>query len=174
MLTEPHIKERLSVAYASAIAGRAGVNVSHSFHDYGVDGSFHPIKKVAGGFVQSGFSVEFQLKASVNWEVKGAAVSYDLEARAYNNIVERDPCEIPLILILMCLPRNERQWLRQSEAGLLLQKSCYWYWMPRGVRTKNAATVRISIPRSNLLDVEGLTRLMAGAEAYQRGLQDHV
>lgn len=162
------------MAYVDAIAGRAGVNVAHTLHDYGVDGSFHPIKKVFGGYAQGGFGIEFQLKATVNWDVKGDVVFYDLDARAYNNIVGRDPCEIPLVLIVMCLPKPERQWLRQSETALLLQKSCYWYWEPNGVPTKNESTIRISIPRCNLLDVGGLDRLMKGAEAYQRGLQDHV
>lgn len=33
MLTEPHIKERLSMAYVDAVAGRAGVNVARELHD---------------------------------------------------------------------------------------------------------------------------------------------
>ena len=162
------------MAYVDAVAGRAGINVARTLHDYGVDGSFHPIKEVFGGYAQGGFGVDFQLKATVNWEIKGSSVLYDLDAKAYNNIVGREPCEIPMVLIVMCLPKREAQWLRQSETALLLQKSCYWYWERNGVPTKNVSTIRVSIPRSNLLDVGGLDRLMKGAEAYQRGLQDHV
>lgn len=162
------------MAYVDAIAGRAGVNVAHTLHDYGVDGSFHPIKKIFGGYAQGGFGVEFQLKATVNWHIKDDCVLYDVETRAYNNIVGRDPCEIPLVLIVMCLPKSESQWLRQNESALLLKKSCYWYWEPNGVPTSNASTIRISVPRRNLLDVGGLDRLMKGAESYQRGQQDHV
>ena len=162
------------MAYVDAIAGRAGVNVTRALHDYGVDGTFHPIKKIFGGYTQSGFTVEFQLKATVNWEVKGNMVVYDLEASAYNKMVCRDPSEIPVVIIVMCLPPLETSWLRQSEKAILIQRSCYWFWEPSGPPTKNKSSIRISIPRSNLLDVSGLVALLRGAEAYQRGTQDHV
>lgn len=174
MLTEPHIKERLSMAYVDAIAGRAGVNVTRALHDYGVDGTFHPIKKIPGGYTQSGFAVEFQLKATINGEIKDGSVVYDLEASAYNKMVSRDPREIPLVLLVMCLPSLETSWLRQNEKALLIQRSCYWFWEGNGPPTRNTSTIRISIPRTNLLDVNGLTGLLRSAEAYQRGTQDHV
>lgn len=174
MLIKPHIKERLSMAYVDAIAGRAGVNLTRSLHDYGVDGTFHPIKKTSYGYTSAGFTVEFQTKATTNWQVVGTDVVYDLSAKAYNDMVGRDPCETPLVIIVMCLPPLDAQWLRQSEKAALMKRSCYWYWEPHGALTQNRSTVRIAIPRANFLDVAGLQKLLQGAEAYQRGKQNHV
>lgn len=162
------------MAYVDAIAGKAGVNVTRSLHDYGVDGTFHPIKNGHGGYTETGFTVEYQLKATINWELKGDEVIYDLEASAYNKLVGRNRYAVPYVIIVMCLPRVESRWLRQNERAILLTRSCYWYWQPNGPATKNTGSIRISIPRRNHLTATNLANLLQGAEAYQRGMQNHV
>ncbi|MBD8066256.1 DUF4365 domain-containing protein [Devosia sp. PTR5] len=109
------------MAYVDAIAGRLGINVTRALHDYGVDGTFHPVKETIAGRTETGFTLQYQLKATVNWEVDGASIVYDMEAAAFNKMALRDPAAVPLVLILLCLPALEISWLRQNERALLLR-----------------------------------------------------
>ena len=129
VITQAHIKERLSLAYVHAVAGRAGVNVAHSIHDYGIDGILTPVDKIGSSYAESGFILQFQLKATTRWNISGSDVVYDLEAGAYNNMVGRHPSAVPMVLILMCMPHDEELWLRSNDKVLLLKNSCYWLWL---------------------------------------------
>ncbi len=162
------------MAYVDAIAGRVGINVTRALQDYGVDGTFHPVKDTIAGRTETGFTLQYQLKATVNWEVDGHSIVYDMEAAAFNKMALRDPAAVPLVLILLCLPTLEISWLRQNERALLLARSCYWYWQAPGDPTANSSSKRVRIPRSNHLNAAGLTALLNSAEAYQRGEQDYV
>src|SRR5258705_2116714 len=90
LITLQHTEECLSLAYVHALAGRAGVNLAaQRVHDYGIDGTFRSIKIVGTRRVESGFAVDFQMKATINWEYNGPDVAYDLEAKTYNDMVQR-------------------------------------------------------------------------------------
>lgn len=144
----------------------AGVNISiKSAFDYGVDGDFRPIKEVTlpNGIirrVESGFNVDFQAKATKNWEKRDNNIIYDMEAKNYNDIVGRDRAATSLILVLLCLPGNVNDWHSTSETQTILRHSCYWA-VPSGPLTCNTATKRILVPTANLLTpdvVKGLLR----------------
>jgi hypothetical protein len=80
LITLQHTEECLSLAYVHALTGNAGVSLAaHRIHDYGIDGTFRSIKIVKNRRVESGFSVDFQLKATTDWEHKEDKVVYDLE-----------------------------------------------------------------------------------------------
>lgn len=161
MLTQSHTEECLSLAYVHAVTGQAGVNLHvGSRHDYGVDGTFKPVINRNGRRVKSGYPVDFQLKASVNWEYDGNFVVYDLEAKTYNDMVGRTASEVSLILLLLCLPRNSAIWLAGTETELILRHCCYWLKLS-GEPTDNATTKRIRIPRSNLLTPQAVQTILA-------------
>lgn len=177
MLTKQHMQEDLSRAYIQAVAAKAGVNltIGGQVHDYGVDGTFHQVALVArttttGKQVQrrlnSGFNLDFQCKASCDWDEEPTFVVYDLEARTYNDLVFRSDQRraTPLILILMCLPKDEREWLLLSEDELLLRKCCYWHRLT-GQETGNENTKRIRVPRSQKVDPETIRDLLARVES---------
>jgi hypothetical protein len=161
--------ESLSRAYVQAIAGKAGLNLgfdpgirlNNQEFDYGVDGSFHPIKKVNNSLVNSGFPLEFQLKASMNWHIDGLYIIYDMEAQAYNKIADRNNEEraIPQILILLCLPSNFNDWVEINEEQLILRKCCYWERL-KGDLTTNTSKVRIRIPKQQHLTTESLGTIL--------------
>ena len=163
MLTIQHIQEDLSKAYIQAVSARAGVNLSlgSQSHDYGVDGAFHQVALVhrrhAGREVtrrvNSGFNLEFQCKASRDWQEERDSIVYDLEAKTYNDLIYRSGQHraTPLVLILMCLPQNEEEWLLLTERELSLRKCCYWHRLT-GQETGNDATRRIRIPKSQRLE----------------------
>lgn len=161
MLTEGHTQECLSLAYVHAVTGLAGVNLdAKPRHDYGVDGTFKPVVNWNGRRTESGFHVDFQLKSTVNWAYDGDAVIYDLEAKTYNDMVGRPATAVPLILLLLCLPRDSTTWLASSEKELILRHCCYWMKLS-GELTDNVTTKRIRIPRSNLLTPAAVVDILA-------------
>lgn len=175
MLTRQHIQEDLSKAYIQAVAARAGVNLSlgAQSHDYGVDGTFHQVHVVplSGGGTRrfaSGFSLDFQCKASSEWAEEADHIVYDLEVKTYNDLVYRSSLAnaAPMILVLMCLPKDERLWLSLTEDELLLRRCCYWHRLS-GIESGNASTKRIRVPRPQRLDPAAVTELLAKVE---RGL----
>ncbi|WP_292531590.1 DUF4365 domain-containing protein [Mesorhizobium sp.] len=170
MLSPQHIQERLSLAYVHAVSGRAGVNVAKvEFHDYGVDGQLCPLVVRQGRTVENGFNLAFQAKCTTQWHFEEGDVVYDLEAKTYNDIVTRDPAAMPLALFLMCLPRDDRDWLSVDEGQAVLRKCCYWLRLPHGPITSNSRTVRVRVPRTNVLDVQGMLQLLGSVKAEALG-----
>lgn len=169
MLTKQHTQECLSIAYVHALAGKAGVNVNiGETHDYGVDGMFRRIAERAGRRVATGTAVDFQLKASTDWAVEGPDIVYDLEAKAYNDLVTRQH-GIGFILILLCLPATDEDWLIGTEEAMILRNCCYWY-RPEGPPVPNVRTKRIRIPRANLLTVNSIREILEDARNRELGL----
>ncbi|WP_222875758.1 DUF4365 domain-containing protein [Terrihabitans soli] len=168
MITKEHTQEALSNAYVHALAGSAGLNLAaRTVFDYGVDGIFHPIKIVDGERIQTGFPVEFQMKATTVWKHEGTFVVYDLDARAHRLLTDREPGQALAILILLCLPLDAGNWLEGCEDYLLLKNCCYWF-RPDGPPTTNVSSIRIRIPRSQVLTPDSLKSIMAVAR--QEGL----
>lgn len=160
MITLQHTEECLSLAFVHALAGRAGVNLSaQRVHDYGIDGTFRSVKILGKRRVESGYAVDFQMKATTTWEHKGSEVVYDLEAKAYNDMVQRDDEATPCFLILLCLPPCEKEWIDLDEKRMVLQHCCYWVRL-QGAPTTNTSTKRIFIPRQNTLTAQAITAIM--------------
>ena len=165
MITREHTQEMLSQAYVHALAGVAGLNLAiRTSYDYGIDGAFHRVRIVGGTRVPSAFPVEYQMKATTDWRHDGEFVVYDLTARAHRFLTDREPRQAMAILILLCLPVDEAHWLDGREAHLRLQNCCYWTRL-NGPPTANVSSVRIRIPRANVLTPETLKGIMALARA---------
>jgi hypothetical protein len=138
----------------------AGLNFAvRNIFDYGVDGQFSPVARRDGRLVNTGFPLDFQAKATVNWELVSGEIVYDLEAKTYNDIVSRTPAETTLVLILLCLPRHEAEWHGATYDETTLRHCCYWHTLT-GSSTSNTSTKRIQIPSANLLTPESLGELM--------------
>lgn len=162
VITEQHAAERLSRAYVYAIAAKAGLNIGTRDLDYGVDGTFHPVRVLPGGrHLGSGYPLDFQLKASKNWTAENGHIVYDLEAKTFNDFIARrdSPGSTPFILMLLCLPPESEQWCTITEEQLLVRKCVYWF-MPTGDRTTNTSSIRIRVPRANLMTHDVLSDMM--------------
>ncbi len=148
----------------------AGVNLGMSREqDYGVDGHFDPVVVQDGRRVESGFPLCFQAKATVNWTRQNEAIVYDLEAKSFNDLANRSPFATTMILILLCLPREQSDWHSVNANVTALNHCCYWHVI-RDDPTPNTTTKRIMIPEDQLLtptslrellDVERLRRIAA-------------
>jgi hypothetical protein len=167
-ITVQHIQESLCRAHISALAGMAGVNhrAEHA-HDYGVDGQFAPVVNRGGRLVTSGYPLDFQAKATINWELVNGKIVYDLEAKAYNDMVTREPSETTLMLILLCLPKSRAEWHEATNLATTIRHCCYWH-IPSGPPSTNATTQRIYIPAANILTPDALKALLAAEREKQQ------
>lgn len=157
-LPPEHIEEYLNIAYVRAIAAKAGVVFSHSGPDYGVDGSIRWVKKINGKYHQTSWGFDCQLKATINWQQEPKNVIYDMKVEAYNKLIAWEG-DIPCLLILFCLPKEPSDWLQCSEEELILRKCCYWTKIT-GLPTTNKSSIRIRIPRDQLLTPESIIELI--------------
>lgn len=145
----------------------AGVDIAlRHVHDYGVDGQFDPVIIRGKRRVISGYPLPFQAKASTNWFIKDGHVVYDLEAKTYNDIASRGEAESTLILVLLCLPKNQDEWHVATSTETTLQTCCYWQVI-RGALTENDQAKRIKIPLDQILTPKSLNELL-DAERLRR------
>ncbi len=169
-MIEPFVKEDLSLAYVQAVAGRVNVDVAFTKRDMGIDGILRRLKRYRERRCYGPFSIDFQLKATVDWQCDGESVRYDLKADTHNLLVQHNNEYVsnsrgaPLLLILLCMPREPDDWIGLSEDELLLRRCCYWALLT-GELTSNTATTRIQIPRSQALTPESLLKLFDDVEA---------
>jgi hypothetical protein len=72
---------------------------------------------------------------------------------------------VPRILVLVRVPEQAADWLRQSEEELALQHCGYWVSLRGMPDTPNAATVTIPVPRDQVFSVPALHGLMGRISA---------
>jgi Domain of unknown function (DUF4365) len=161
------IEELLSNAHVQAVAARAGVGISSFDKDFGVDGTFRQTMATGNRRFTSGYALDFQLKASINCSLEPDHVVYDLEVKAYNDLVNRrlSTDATPCLLILKVLPSDPSQWLTTNREGLFMGGACYWEYI-RGELSQKKRSVRIRIPQAQEFNPESLLRLMTCAREY--------
>ena len=169
MITNQHKKEGFSRAFALAVGYKAGMNCSVSFEfDYRIDGTYREVDTLPDGSRDdSGFQIDFQLKASHDVLLTDDYVIYDLEAKNYKSLI-RANVGTPRILILFKMPKEECDWLKIDENETLLRNSG-WYFSLKNLEEKvNSSTVRIKIPRNQLFTPDVLNSLMDRVKAGEQ------
>lgn len=158
---ETHIKEELSKSYVSAVSAAAGINCTFYGRDYGQDGIFEDVTYFPDrkSYRQTGFGIDFQLKATVNATSKNGYYIYDLEVKNYLDLIDIKVGK-PRILVLYILPEEKDEWVKVTTSETILKKCAYWCSLRGLPWVKNKETVRIRIPESQLFTVEELKRLM--------------
>lgn len=170
-LTFEHRKELLSVAYVQAVAAAAGVAVvQRATHDYGVDGALSEISVIDGRRVPSGVEVHYQLKATTRYVEHPDTVVHDLDARTHDMCVQRRTALVPpLLLLVVCLRRDaveeRRTWVRVTPEDLMIAACGYWWLAPAGAPIGNSSSVRIRIPRAQILTPRAVDGLLARSRA---------
>jgi len=163
MITEQHTEEALCRAYLHAVAGRSGhvIELGDRSFDYGVDGSIKQVKQFGKLKRESGFAIDIQAKASVNWSIDNGVVKYDLDVDTYNYLASRvsEPRAVPILLVVLCLPEKAEDWLSVTEKELVLRKCSYWHF-PDKTPSSNRTQVRLSISAENKFTPEAITELL--------------
>jgi len=164
MLTENHIKEGLSRAFILAVAHRAGLNCALHAFDYGLDGTFRHIKTRGTRRIDSGFSIDFQAKASESCTFDAEFVSYNLEAKSHKDLVD-DTVGAPRILIVLALPSDQATWLEISPDALVLRRCAWWTSLRGQAATKNSTTQIVKIPTTQVFDVAALIAMFGRVQS---------
>ena len=146
------IQEQLSWAYVRAVTFRAGLGLSNPVVDnHGIDGT------IIDPDLRGVNRVDFQLKATTQYEIRNDAIVYDLRVEDYNRLIIED--DVPRVLILFIMPDDDSQWLAQSKAELCLRKCSYWVSLMGKAHSRNSSTVRVAVPAANVFDQDGLRDL---------------
>jgi hypothetical protein len=156
LLSSSDQKERLSLAYVSALA--AGAGFTYSLRDLDRDSIDITVHSRTSSFA----AVAFQLKAtsSPNWSADG--LRFQLGAKNFNEL--QTTRQTPALLAVMVLPSDDQKWLTVTEKQLVLRR-CVWWISLRGAGPTNQGSMQVVLPKANLLTVEALRELIAKSEA---------
>lgn len=159
-MTEQQIKEAISREFLRILANGHGFKTLEPPSDHGVDMIVCPvtIRNTPQGvrYLDSPYRLDFQLKATTPNSVvdEGYQIKYDLEAKTYNDLISRRTDALPLHLVLVILNPNPPGCISVDDACLAVSGCAYWYLPEVGdTETSNQATIRISIPKLNRLDI---------------------
>ena len=89
-------------------------------------------------------------------------IRYDLKRKNYDDLILTN-LFTPRLLILVLVPPDIGSWLELTADQLVLRRGAYWVSLAGQPPTDNEKTVRVSVPRSNLLNVASLEGLMQRA-----------
>lgn len=172
MLTSQHRQELISRAYVAAIAASVGMNSSTRDLDYGIDLTLHQVtsrtSKKTGKtrIVESGLTLDLQIKSTINASIEAECVTYDLDTNCYDDLRDNS-VQTPRILVLHVQPSEETQRIQHSREALVIGGCCYWYSLRGAPAVDNTSTIRIRIPiqqqfsQTQLIDI--MTSINQGA-----------
>lgn len=145
-------KEQFSVAYVRAIAALAG----YSFYKPEIDDDSVDLGIVGrdGTGPLSSPRLELQLKCTSRDILGSNSLKYPITIKNYKDLIKN--AFVPRILIVVVVPDDLSEWIKQSEEELCLRYCAYWISLRGMPETKNTNKVTIEIPRSNLFTVEVL------------------
>lgn len=159
-MTEQQIKEALSSGFIETIASRMGYKCLSRKLDHGVDLTFSRTREIFRGgerrFLDSGEYIDFQLKSTTLNSVifEAANLKYDLEAKTYNDLIDRLETSSPLYLVVFVMPIDANTWLDVTNETLLLNGKAYWFKPTQGdAHTNNIESIRIKIPLVNQIEL---------------------
>lgn len=153
LLTVRDVEERLSMVYAHAVAARAGYVIA--LHDLDRDGI--DLRIQAGGAMRP--ALDLQMKATFNLrQSDGESFRFPLPVHNYNSLRMRT--QTPRLLVVLHLPRDERQWVTITDEELVIRRCAYWLNLRDWEETVNEHSITVAIPKGNRFDVTGLRALM--------------
>jgi hypothetical protein len=150
-------KEDFSEAYVRSVAAAAGCWLDRRSRDY--DGIDAMITRYGNTGTYPDAPLNMQLKGAHDAAVDEEAVRYDLSVNNYDKLrIKRSTA--PSVLVLVIVPDDPADWIEQDEVDLHMLRAGYWMDLLGEPATANRTTKRISIPRSQLLTVAELRRIM--------------
>jgi hypothetical protein len=156
--SDNYIKERLSIAYVTAVAARAGCQIAKFDIDkQSIDAI---VKPVSGAKLQ----IDLQLKATGATDVlKDGEVVIDLPIKNYEDL--SDPVStVPHYLIVLALPADSAVWLSLSEDALLMKGCAYWHDLRGMPKSYNDTSQRVRFSRSQQFNPDALRDMMTKAK----------
>lgn len=169
MLISQHRQELISRAYVAAVAASVGMNSSIRDLDYGIDLTLHQVTSRTSQntgrtrIVESGLTVDLQLKCTINAITEADHIAYDLDTSCYDDLRD-NLVQTPRLLVLHVQPSEEAQRIQHSSKALTISGCCYWYSLRGKPATKNTSSIRIRIPIRQEFSQTQLIEIMTSIE----------
>ena len=116
---------------------------------------------IGKGYVESGFNLDFQAKASSSENlvaVQPEGVRCDLERKSQRALAM--PSRTPRVLILLVLDQDDAKWLTTNDKALVLRRCAWWTSLRGQAPVDGDGRTRIQIPRAQRFDVAALHAMM--------------
>jgi hypothetical protein len=153
------IHSELSVAYARAVACRAGFVLEDIRKGPGgVEATVRSPEPLSSSATLASPTLELQLTAQVLDPLPAKEILVDLPAASYERLIAR--CAIPRLLVVFVMPKDEKTWLSWTENEMVLPHSAYWISLLGRARVPHAAALRVTIPREQVFDSLNLRALL--------------
>jgi hypothetical protein len=166
MMTRNHRQEALCRVYVRAIAAQAGVLCGQPDPDDGIDLLLRAVEVDSQRRRDASLQLDLQLRSTTRAHLTETAVRYDLDVETYNDL--RIPGTCPRILVVLVLPDDEAEWVRQSPDELALRRCAYWLSLEGWTPSEATRSVRIEIPLANVFSAEAVGALMQQARERSR------
>ena len=151
-------EEYLSIAYLRTISASGGILFSLDHED---SDSVDVNLKFHWDDVDFDSTIGIQLKATSSkscYREDEDFVYYDLKVKNYNDL-RRNSSESKFLTLLI-LPEEENEWINQTIDELIIRRNMYWLSLYGSPETTNTSTIRIKIPKVNLVTKESLLQLL--------------
>jgi hypothetical protein len=149
-------KEQFSNAYLRAVVAVAGYGTYKPDPDD--DSIDWGIAERGGSGTCRSPRLELQLKCTAVSQLDGPSFSFALKLKNYNDL--RAESWVPRVLVVVRVPEEPADWLRQSEEELALKHCGYWISLRGRPDTPNETSVTIHLPRNQVFSVPALQALM--------------
>ncbi|MEB3219682.1 MAG: DUF4365 domain-containing protein [Nostocales cyanobacterium 94392] len=150
-------KEQFSNAYLQAVTSVAGYSLyKPAVDDDSVDWGIATRGTI--GRIRAP-RLELQLKSTSRDVLTDKLLRYPIKLKNYDDLRMVD-FAIPRILVVVLLPDNLGDWVRQSEQELCMRYCGYWLSLRGMPETQNKSTVTVSISRNNQFSVAALESIM--------------
>ncbi len=162
-LSPPNIESEVSYAYLHAVASKAGMacrEANRHEDNNGIDATLTGWAPFPNGGYLTEVDLKVQLKATVDSPADdGKRLSYYLKEVAHYNDLRNLTQAVPRILVVLFLPKDQKEWLGQSAASLVLRKCAYWESLRGAPETTNSGGVTVKLPKTQKFTPDGLLAL---------------
>lgn len=149
-------KEQFSIAYARAVIAVAGFNVYRL--DIDEDSVDLGVAATGDRDLPRSPKLDIQLKCTADDVVREDNVVFPLKRKNYDDL--RKESLTPQILLVVTVPAEVTDWLKQSEEEILLRRCGYWCSLLGAPATTNEYSVTVTLPRNQQFTPEALRQLM--------------
>lgn len=158
------IKCGISEGCFTALAARAGLSIERvsTESDYGTDFHVKKLINIHGKITAGAVFLDIQLKSTTDYEISDGFIKYHLRVKTYNDIVYRNISnEVPILLVLMLLNKNEKDWCEICDKNIIFKNSLFWHRIDEKeyLNSNSDSTRLIKVPINQVLTLQKLAYL---------------